>query len=234
MHVRITDVCISSNRHGSSLGRAQYSSHWSHKAAQGRAARLVVPFTAENSVHDARDLQCKVARACATNAPHNRQITDNGAFSVSVRVCFSKQAMSCSQALTARRICPRRSPSDCSPRTPATPGAKQFPPCAVSAESSQMQPSVPPATQPVEVVPQLTAQLPPVALDDAVVNEPCPNESVGPVKDDNIAHTFKMIKMRQQETHQTKKVQVIFDGPVHLSSPPFADLCVLYRLSEHC
>ena len=37
-----------------SLGRAQYSSLWSHKVAQGRTARLVVPFTAERSVHGAR------------------------------------------------------------------------------------------------------------------------------------------------------------------------------------
>ena len=41
------------DRYGS-LGRAQYSSLWSHKVAQGRTARLVVPFTTESSVHDAR------------------------------------------------------------------------------------------------------------------------------------------------------------------------------------
>ena len=31
-----------------------YSSLWSHKVAQGRTARLVVPLTTETSVHDAR------------------------------------------------------------------------------------------------------------------------------------------------------------------------------------
>ena len=41
------------NRYGS-LGRAQCSSLWSHKVAQGCTARLVVPFTSESSVHDAR------------------------------------------------------------------------------------------------------------------------------------------------------------------------------------
>ena len=47
------------NRYGS-LGRAQYSSLWSHKVAQGR---LVEPFTTESSVHDAR-ATCNAKLCC--------------------------------------------------------------------------------------------------------------------------------------------------------------------------
>ena len=54
-------ICLS-NRYGS-LGRAQYSSLWSHKVAQGRTARLVVPFTAERSVHGAR-ATCSAKMCC--------------------------------------------------------------------------------------------------------------------------------------------------------------------------
>ena len=66
-----------SNRYGS-LGRAhaQYSSPWSHKVnvAQGRTARLVVPFTAQSSVHDARATYNAKMCCVFADAQQNRDI----------------------------------------------------------------------------------------------------------------------------------------------------------------